>query len=410
VASASASSAGFTAEQIARAATASRRAHRRFVARQGLYAIACLLMWFSGTARSMATAPGEASDIVWNITATTIALGWLLCLPLTLAAAFDERRAGLTRSWGWVLGRSLGMGVVLVVSGAAWMSLVWQASVDGIASLGGTVVVIVVGLVIIPILVTAGAKQISDQVVAARLSSLIRRAGVRIGGVRVRRVSHRTIRENAFVIGSWPTRRLVVYDTVLREGPACVDATVAHELGHMKMHHSVRRLGLLLGLGAGVFLATVEITRRLPQAVLTRTVLVPLPPSLGATGISFGSATVPYRAPDPAFVPLLVLAWGALALALRPVFVSFVRRQEESADRFAVWLTRDPDGFVTLLRRLALTNLADLEPSRLARLFLSTHGSIPDRMNWVRQEPLPPLRVPDPPGTSPEPRAAIVRS
>jgi hypothetical protein len=53
-----------------------------------------------------------------------------------------------------------------------------------------------------------------------------------------------------------------------------------------------------------------------------------------------------------------------------------------------------------LLRRLALSNLADLEPSRVARLLFATHGSIPDRIAWVKAEPLPALEEPGPPPTA----------
>jgi STE24 endopeptidase len=74
--------------------------------------------------------------------------------------------------------------------------------------------------------------------------------------------------------------------------------------------------------------------------------------------------------------------------------------QERQADLFGVRLTRDPVGFALLLRRLALSNLADLEPSRVARLLFATHGSIPDRIAWVKAEPLPPVGEPEPPPTA----------
>jgi hypothetical protein len=41
--------------------------------------------------------------------------------------------------------------------------------------------------------------------------------------------------------------------------------------------------------------------------------------------------------------------------------------------------------------------MADLDPSRVSRLLFATHGSIPDRIAWVRSEPLPALVEPPPP-------------
>jgi Zn-dependent protease with chaperone function len=89
---------------------------------------------------------------------------------------------------------------------------------------------------------------------------------------------------------------------------------------------------------------------------------------------------------------------------LRPILVGFIRNQERDADLFGVRLTRDPLGFSLLLQRLALSNPADLEPSRIARLLFATHGSIPDRIAWVRAEPLPPAEEPPPPKDAAETR------
>jgi len=106
---------------------------------------------------------------------------------------------------------------------------------------------------------------------------------------------------------------------------------------------------------------------------------------------------LPFRAPDPTYVPLVLLLWGALGIVLRPILVAFIRNQERDADLFGVRLTRDPLGFSLLLQRLALSNLAELEPGRIARWLFATHGSIPDRIEWVRAEALPPLGLPPAP-------------
>jgi STE24 endopeptidase len=107
-----------------------------------------------------------------------------------------------------------------------------------------------------------------------------------------------------------------------------------------------------------------------------------------------------FRAPDPTYVPLILLLWGALGILLRPILVGFIRKQERDADLFGVRVTRDPLGFSLLLQRLALSNMADLDPSRVSRLLFATHGSIPDRIAWVRAEALPPLEEPPPPPTA----------
>jgi Zn-dependent protease with chaperone function len=144
-----------------------------------------------------------------------------------------------------------------------------------------------------------------------------------------------------------------------------------------------------------VFVATVTLVDRLPTTVLYDV----LPRS------SFGGLVprVAFVAPEPTYVPVLLLLWGALGILLRPILVGFIRNQERDADLFGVRLTRDPLGFSFLLQRLALSNMADLDPSQVSRLLFATHGSIPDRIAWVRAEPLPPVEEPEAPPAAPMP-------
>jgi STE24 endopeptidase len=191
-----------------------------------------------------------------------------------------------------------------------------------------------------------------------------------------------------------------VFDTLAAEGPICLDAAVAHELGHMRLHHTIKRLALFILVFGAVFVATVTLVDRLPDVALWRIGNVPF-----HRGLIPG--WVPFLAPDPTYVPLLLLLWGALGILLRPIMVGFIRTQERDADLFGVRLTRDPLGFSLLLQRLALSNLADLDPNRVSRLLFATHGSIPDRIAWVQAEPLPALLEPVPPPVpSPRPDGA----
>ena len=378
----------FTDDERARAAGFSRRRYGRFVWRQGLYALAIVGVWASSLARSMAT-DGTDTDVVWNITLACLAIGWVLSLPVAIVAARDERSLGLSKGVVRSLVRSLVWGIVIAVSGAAWMRQAWDVAVDGSGQLVSLVVTIPLAILVAPLLLAADSKRIDDPFTVARLRNLIRRAGVRLGSVHVKPVSPAR-RENAFVAGVWPTRRLVLFDTLAAGGPIFVDNAVAHELGHARMHHVLWRLGLLLSVAAVGLAATVFVLGRLPTVVLTRIELVPLHRQVI-------EAPVPFRAPDPSFVPLVLLLWGLFALAARPLVVAAIRRQECAADLFGVRLTRDPEGFALLLRRLALSNLADLEPGPWGRAFFATHGSILERMAWVRAEPFPPLQKPSPP-------------
>ncbi len=382
----------FTERERAQAAAFARRRYRRFVWRQALYAAAFVGVYVSGLSRSMSTSgSGLVTESVSNIATVSLAIGWALSIPVAFAGARDERAQGLSQGWRQLPVRSLVWGLLLILAGPAWMQQVWDVVLFGYGQMVGTLVWLPVAVLLAPLLVAASAHKVDDPATAARLRSLIRRSRVRLDGVRVRKVMQGTRRQNAFVIGVWPTRRLVVFDTLAAEGPICLDAAVAHELGHMRLHHTVTRLAMFVAVAAVVLVATVTLVGRLP--------VVPLF-DVGRGRFLGGLVSRRFVVPDPSYVPLLLLLWGALGIALRPLVVAYIRAQERAADLFGVRLTRDPVGFALLLQRLAVSNLADLEPSRVGRLLFATHGSIPDRIAWVKAEPLPPVREPGPPLTA----------
>jgi Zn-dependent protease with chaperone function len=378
----------FTDEERARAAAFARRRYVRFVWRQAIYALAFVGVYASGLSRTMST---QASDTqaVWNIAAACLAIGWVMTLPVAFIGARDERAQGLSHGLRLPV-RPLVWGVLSILVGPAWVQQVWQVVIDGYGQMSTTIVALPIAILLVPFIVAASAHKIDDPPTVARMASLIRRSRVRLDGIRVRKVMRGSRRQNAFVIGVWPTRRLVVFDTLAADGPICLDAAVAHELGHMRLHHTIKRLAVFIAVIGVVFVGTVAVVDHLPDVALWRFGMVPF-------HRSFISGWVPILAPDPTYVPLVLLLWGALGILLRPVLVGFIRMQERQADMFGVRLTRDPLGFSLLLQRLALSNLADLEPSRIARLLFATHGSIPDRIAWVRAEPLPPLESPPAP-------------
>lgn len=60
------------------------------------------------------------------------------------------------------------------------------------------------------------------------------------------------------------------------------------------------------------------------------------------------------------------------------------RRIEARADQHALDLTRDPEQFIAMQRRLALTNVADVDPPRLLELLFATHPSTARRIAAAR--------------------------
>ncbi|MGD1991084.1 MAG: M48 family metallopeptidase, partial [Chromatiales bacterium] len=83
--------------------------------------------------------------------------------------------------------------------------------------------------------------------VAQRLQALLRRTGFRSDGIYVMDGSRRSSHGNAYFTGFGKTKRIVFFDTLLKQlTPEQVEAVLAHELGHFKRRHVLK--GMLLSL------------------------------------------------------------------------------------------------------------------------------------------------------------------
>jgi STE24 endopeptidase len=177
--------------------------------------------------------------------------------------------------------------------------------------------------------------------------------GVPVKDVLVADASKRTTALNAYVSGFGSTRRLVVYDTLLKDAPpAQVRLVVAHELGHAAEDDVLH--GTLIGvLGAAL------------GVVLLRLLL-------GA------------RMSDPRRTALL-LAMIALGTTLSaPVQNLVSRRIEARADYHSLRLTNDPQDFVAMQHDLAVTNISGLNPRRWRYWMFASHPTAPERIAMGR--------------------------
>ena len=133
--------------------------------------------------------------------------------------------------------------------------------------------------------------------------------------------SRRTNALNAYVSGLGPTRRIVVYDTLLREAPpAEVEAVVAHELGHAKDRDVLT--GTLIGaLGAAAAVCAIYLLGSW-TGLLRRA---------GVDSIT-----------DPRAIALLLASPLSPGSSPAPLQSLVSRRIEARADAHALALTDDP--------------------------------------------------------------------
>ncbi|PTL55708.1 M48 family metalloprotease [Paraconexibacter algicola] len=198
---------------------------------------------------------------------------------------------------------------------------------------------------------------------------LARRADVDVGDVLVVDASKRTTAANAYVTGLGHTKRVVLYDTLLRRFTRDeVRLVVAHELAHVH-HHDVPRGILFVLLVAPMGLLAV---RRMTDE------LAPVPTSAAP-------ATV-------AVLPALALSLAVVATSITWVSNQLSRRVEARADSYALQLTDAPRPFLSFERRLALRNVSDPDGGpRIVRFLLGTHPPVRERLGigetYARERP-----------------------
>jgi STE24 endopeptidase len=280
--------------------------------------------------------------------------------PLALWRGFlREQRWGFStqRFSGWATDRAKAVAVEAILTALPLLGLValarslpgwWVVPAAAALALAVLLLSFLAPVVLEPLFNRYAPLQ--DVALAGQLRELADRAGVPVRDVLVQDMSRRTRKANAYVSGLGRTRRIVVADTLLELAtPAEVRLVVAHELGHRRHRHVL--IGTLLSM-AGMAIATVTLWALQGQTIAN-----------------------PHR------LPLVLLIGFALTLLSLPASTTVSRRWERTADRHALQLTGDRDAYERAFRRLARTNLPDLDPPRLLYLLLFTHPTPAERLD-----------------------------
>ena len=294
-----------------------------------------------------------------------------LFLPIDFYRGFAlERRYGLAielpRHWFSDHAKSSLLGFAFGLAGAAFVYVTigllpgWWWAVSAAAFLIVTVALTTLGpVVLLPLFYHS--TPLDRQPLRDRLVRLAARAGTPVVDAYEWRLSDRTRKANAALTGLGSTRRILVSDTLL-EGYSDdeIEVILAHELAH-HVHRDIWK-GIVyeaLLTCAGFFLAS----RLLTLAV----------PALGLQG-----------AGDVAGLPVLLLGGIMMSLAVLPLANLVSRKYERRADGFALDLVRNPAAFTTAMRRLGAQNLAEQNPSRLARWLFYSHPPLEERIRMAQ--------------------------
>ena len=209
-------------------------------------------------------------------------------------------------------------------------------------------------------------QPLEDESLKARVTALMQRCGFAAKGLFVMDGSRRSAHANAYFTGFGAAKRVVFYDTLLRQlSPGEVEAVLAHELGHFKHRHILKRVVSLFALS----LAGFALLGWLSTQVWFYTGLGVRP-----------HISLDWAAPNDALALLLfMLAVPVFTLFIAPLLAQLSRRHEFEADAYAVAQANGGD-LASALLKLYEDNASTLTPDPVYVKFYYSHPPASERL------------------------------
>jgi STE24 endopeptidase len=200
---------------------------------------------------------------------------------------------------------------------------------------------------------------LTDESLKKRVETLLERCGFAArGGVFVMDGSLRSAHGNAYFTGIGRNKRIVFFDTLLSSiEPPEIEAVLAHELGHFRLHHVRQRLAASVLLTFGGLALLAWAARQ--------------PGFYGALGVPVPSAAMALL--------LFAVTVPVFAFFATPVMSSWSRRHERQADDFAAEYA-DAGKLAAALVKLFRDNAATLTPDRIHSAFFDSHPPALERI------------------------------
>ncbi|MDH4402006.1 MAG: M48 family metallopeptidase [Burkholderiaceae bacterium] len=262
-------------------------------------------------------------------------LGLVLGLPLLAAVLWLMAEAG-TYWWLWAWGLWSGFNLLVLFIFPTWIAPFFNKFTP-----------------------------LTDETLASSIRALAQRCGFALNGLFVMDGSKRSAHGNAYFTGFGKARRIVFFDTLLaRLTPDEIIAVLAHELGHFKHKHILKRLAFSFT-GALIFFA---ILGWIAQQSWFYTDLGVIP-QLG--GRNDGMALLLFFMVIPVFT-----------FAFTPLFSWFSRKDEFEADHFATQQS-SAEQLVSALVKLVDDNASTLTPDPVHSAFYDSHPPVAIRIRQL---------------------------
>jgi STE24 endopeptidase len=308
--------------------------------------------------------------------AAFVAIGGLITLPLGWYATFRiEERFGFNKMtlslWlgdlvkGTLVGALIGLPIAALVlwlmgaAGPAWWLWAW----------GVWMVFNLLALVLYPTVIAPMFNKfepLADETLKARVNALMQRCGFAAKGLFVMDGSKRSAHANAYFTGFGAAKRVVFFDTLLKQlSPDEIDAVLAHELGHYKRRHILKRIAMMFALSLAGFALLGWVSSQ-------------------AWFFSGLGVTPSMDTPNDALALLLFMMVVPLfTFFLSPLMAQLSRKHEFEADAFAVAHTNGND-LASALLKLYKDNASTLTPDPVYARFYYSHPPASERLSRLQ--------------------------
>ncbi|MCD6250382.1 MAG: M48 family metallopeptidase [candidate division Zixibacteria bacterium] len=233
----------------------------------------------------------------------------------------------------------------------------------------GAIPFIVLMAVIVPVLISPMFNEfgpLNDKQLEAEIIALAEQAGIEGANIYEVDASKQSSKINAYVTGLFGTKRIVLYDTLIKYFTLDeIKFVMAHEMGHYKMNHVWQGVGLAI-----LFIMfALWLMNRLIHSVIVRF----------KNRFGFDSLS------DYASWPLVLVFLTVIMFVFQPVTNSFSRHIERQADTYGMEMSGvDGEAAATAFDKLSVFNLSDPNPNAFVEFWFYSHPSLVKRMAFVR--------------------------
>jgi STE24 endopeptidase len=213
-------------------------------------------------------------------------------------------------------------------------------------------------------------QPLQDETLKERIDALMKRCGFTSSGLFVMDGSTRSTHGNAYFTGFGKTKRIVFFDTLLqRLTPPEIDAVLAHELGHFKRHHVMKRIAI-------TFILSLVFLWLLAQLMQSAWFYQGLGVTLHQADNGQSTALA---------LLLFFMVLPVFSFLVQPFSSFYSRKHEFEADSYAATQTNAND-LSTALVKLYQDNAKTLTPDPLYATFYESHPPALERIAHLMEK------------------------